>query len=91
MAEPEKFDISAGAGGPGSAKIEEKRENVRSWIALGLLALFIGTVLLLFALLLLGRDIALIKEMSAIFLPPVTGLLGAVTGFYYGASQSSDG
>ena len=90
MAGPETFDISAGVGAPGSASIETKRESVRSWIAIGLLLLFVGTILFLFLLVLANKDIALIKEISTIVLPPISGLLGAVTGFYYGASQSAD-
>ena len=63
------------------------RENMRGWIAIGLLALFALEICI--ALLLLGlREVTVddLAKIAAVLLSPVVTLLGAVTGFYYGSS-----
>ena len=61
------------------------REKVRGRIALLLLALLAGTILLTFATLWFGIfDASAAKELLAVLLAPLVGLVGAATGFYYG-------
>jgi len=60
---------------------------MHGWIAIGLLALFaleIGVALLLLGLRLVTVDD--LAKIAAVLLSPVVTLLGAVTGFYFGAS-----
>ena len=64
------------------------RENVRTWIALGLTGLFMGLAVLCLAI---GWDIARntprdldeVAVLIAAVLSPTIGLLGAILGFYF--------
>ncbi len=61
------------------------REKVRGRIAVLLLALLAGTILGIFLLLWLGTiDVPGAKELLAVLVSPLVGLVGAATGFYYG-------
>lgn len=66
------------------------RENVRSFVAKGLLLLLLGTVAVSFICLSAGwiskEDL---KDLLTIVFGPIITLLGAVTGFYYGEKASS--
>jgi len=62
---------------------------MRSILALGLLVLlFIVTLMPYFAVF-FGGDLDKIKDLLELTLTPTIGLVGAVTGFYYG-SKSKD-
>jgi hypothetical protein len=75
---PDKSDLE-----PPVFEPEEKREEVRTWLAKTLLGMLGGVLLLLFILAFWTQ--APFKDVAAIVLSPVIGLVGAVTGFYYGA------
>jgi hypothetical protein len=66
------------------------RENVRSFVAKGLLILLLGTVAVSFICLSAGwiskEDL---KDLLTIIFGPIITLLGAVTGFYYGEKSNS--
>lgn len=67
---------------------EPARERIRSWLASVLVG---GVLLLIFALasavLFFRVELALAEKLSAILLPPLIGLAGAVTGFYFAARR----
>lgn len=62
------------------------REWVRAAIALLLIGLLTGTIAASFAILWIGPfGISDTKELLAVLLSPLVGLVGAATGFYYGS------
>jgi len=66
------------------------RENVRSFVAFGLLALLIIVVIASYVCLSAGwiaKDD--LKDLLTIVFGPIITLLGAVTGFYYGEKSNS--
>lgn len=77
----------------------EDREWVRGTIALALVAVLAGMVVLAFIYILISlfimksfRDVEALKTILEILFSPVVGLVGAVTGFYFGEkSKSADG
>jgi hypothetical protein len=67
-----------------------QREHVRAGIAYALIGLLIVIILFSFALLLFSsKSFDEIKGMLELLLAPVVGLVGAVTGFYYGEKAKS--
>lgn len=78
-------------GGPLEETIEHKREGARFGIARMLLSLFGIVVLALLGGVVSGQvDAPTLKDASAAFITPLVGLVGAVTGYYYG-SGAADG
>jgi hypothetical protein len=73
-------------------KIEEHllkiREDARNKIALMIVGSLCGIVLFSFITLWVGKPIADIKEILEILISPVIGIVGAVTGFYFGEKVS---
>jgi hypothetical protein len=76
---------------PGLAVFRDKpydpsqdREKIRGRIALILTCCLVGIVAVSLILILTLVDIEKIKDTLEIILSPVVGLVGAVTGFYFG-------
>jgi hypothetical protein len=64
---------------------EKIREDVRRWIAFALVALFVFSVVAPWVSLWVGRpDVKTVQSVFPIVTGQVVGLLGAVTGFYFG-------
>ena len=92
----EKFEV-------GPYDPTKEREGVRSWIAMSLIGLLAVIIISPFVLILLGvgcdalgpgsdvcrriPDISL-KEIMDMLLTPMVGLVGAVTGFYFGENKN---
>jgi hypothetical protein len=73
------------------AEVEKQREKVRARLALSLLLLVAGMSILVVALVAIKRiTVQEATDLFAVILPPLTGLLGAATGFYY-AGRVQDG
>lgn len=79
---------------PGLATIKDKpydpskdREKIRGIIALILVCCLFTIVLFALILILTRVDIEKIKDTLELILSPVVGLVGAVTGFYFGEKQ----
>lgn len=72
--------------------VEEKRETTRKWIAYALVAILAGDLLAGVALLafqkVIGTDGLGVKDFYSMTLPSITGLVGAVAGFYYGTARA---
>ncbi len=67
-----------------------QREHVRAGIAYLLIGLLVGIIVLSFLMLILaGRSFDEVKGMLELLLAPIVGLVGAVTGFYYGEKAKS--
>ena|SRR5215468_8476239 len=67
-----------------------QREHVRAGIAYALIGLLIAIILFSFGLLLFStKGFDEVKGMLELVLAPVVGLVGAVTGFYYGEKSKS--
>lgn len=69
---------------------QHQREGAREAIALWLLAILSGILVALFSLL-GGRVIsaAEVRDLGAVLIAPVVGLLGSVIGFYFGEKAGS--
>jgi O-antigen/teichoic acid export membrane protein len=63
------------------------REKIRGMIALILTICLIAIVLFTLIMILTGVDIEKTKDTLELILSPVVGLVGAVTGFYFGEKQ----
>jgi hypothetical protein len=72
---------------------EQDREQMRGTIARMLLWLLIAVIVLSFAVLACSDDKrwVYLKEFLTIVFGPLTTLIGAVTGFYYGSVQKQAG
>ncbi len=67
-----------------------QREHVRAGIAYLLIGLLVGIIVLSFLMLILAcRSFEEVKGMLELLLAPIVGLVGAVTGFYYGEKAKS--
>ncbi len=66
---------------------EPLREQLRGWIAVGLLILLALVVAAALAALFLRIDSNSIKDVISLILSPIVGLVSAVTGFYYGSTK----
>ncbi len=71
-----------------ASPVQQSRERIRGTLALVLVGLLSALVLLVLGSVVFGTHTAdsvdTIKEVLAIILGPVVGLVGAVTGFYFG-------
>lgn len=66
---------------------EPGRERLRGWFAAALILLLFVVIALAFALFLLSpRPVGELTDFLIIVIPPVTSLVSAVVGFYYGSS-----
>ena len=73
-----------------NVEIGERREGIRGRLAMGLLLLLAGTILFGFAT--VGFDWATpdeTKDLVALLITPLVGLVGAATGFYFGGANDS--
>ncbi len=69
--------------------LDRKREGWRGVIALWLLALLTLTVLFAFAIFWTNpQDLGNLKDLLAIIFGPIAALVGAATGYYFGASAN---
>jgi len=72
--------------------IDEKRESIRgklaSWLV-GLLAILVIASVIPIVMPFIDIDFTKFKDMLSITLTPVIGLVGAVTGFYFGEKSSA--
>ncbi len=97
---PEELDLDSAVPAGAAAKPPEDfvnrlydpardREKVRGRIAVGLTALF-GILVLVLLGATIGGSLTLddLAKLAGVLLSPVSGLLGAVTGFYYGAQSN---
>ena len=67
-----------------------EREKIRGSIALILVWLLVGLVAALFlSVWFFGTDLTNIKTILELVLAPIIGLVGAITGFYYGEKSKS--
>ena len=70
-------------------RVEERREWARAAVAL----VIVGTLLLIvigaFVLMFLGRPAADLKDALQLLIAPVVGIVGAVTGFYFGSGGAN--
>ena len=67
---------------------EPGRERLRGRIAAALIVLLFLVILLAFAVLLLSpRPMADLKDFLIVIVPPITSLVSAVVGFYYGSTR----
>ncbi len=67
--------------------IEQEQENKRGWIAWALIGLLGSVILLSFFTIWFGFSAADVKDVIALILGPVAGLVGSVIGFYYGGGS----
>ena len=65
----------------------EDREKVRGNLAQGLIILLAIVVIIPFLALMMGKEIADVKAIVEVTLTPLVGLVGAVTGFYFGSKE----
>ena len=86
-----------GESAPGLSRLRERpynpvddREKKRGLIALSLVAILCASVVLsfLFVFIFGKEDIEAIKAILEIIFAPIVGLVGAVTGFYFGEKQA---
>jgi hypothetical protein len=84
-----EFDWSSQPGPPGpTEKSARKVEDTRANLAYALVGLLALTVIGLFALLISGGVPAdSFAEVAGIMVSPLIGLVGAVTGYYYGKAD----
>ncbi len=70
-------------------RVEERREWARAAVALvivgALLLIVIGTFVLMF----LGKPTSDLKDALQLLIAPVVGIVGAVTGFYFGSGGAN--
>lgn len=65
------------------------RENVRGWIAQALICILGGTILVSFVFLWLHADKSKeLHDFLAVIFGPLVALVGAATGYYFGASSN---
>ena len=65
------------------------REWMRAWVAIGLLIILLLTLELPWlALALHWAKPGELRDLLGVLISPVVGLVGAATGFYYGAQKS---
>jgi hypothetical protein len=87
-ARPGEVERSAGLSSPGEKPYDPapEREKKRGVIALVLVSALCGVVVLAFACIFLvpAANIELLKSVLDIVFAPIVGLVGAVTGFYFG-------
>ncbi len=84
----EVVTLESGAFSGVQATVEQKRESVRAWIALMLLAIFGLTVIAaLLAVIFSDAESQVVKDLLEVLLPAETALLGSAVGFYFGAES----
>ena len=67
----------------------EDRERVRGWIALALVGLLAALAIIAFAMLQFhGAPASDIKALLDVLIGPIVGLVGTVTGFYFGQKSN---
>ena len=67
--------------------LDEKRENIASWLAIIIVVLFAVMVLSTLYLILIGKFSTEITEYINIVLHSITTLIGVVFGFYFSQSR----
>ena len=75
-----------------SYDLDRKREGWRGVIALWLLALLTVVVIIAFAIFWYEPDkVAALRDLLSIIFGPIVTLVGAATGYYFGASAANRG
>lgn len=71
-----------------SETIRKRREDTRSYIAYGLIAILAGTIILSFILLLADKGNSPgVADLLKLVVAPLIGLIGAATGYYFGTRE----
>ena len=89
--DPEVIDGGDWPSGIGDSPVEGKArpiDNTQATLAFCLVGILAGTILLLLVLLWFGElDGDTFPEVAGLLISPLVGLVGAVTGYYYGKAD----
>lgn len=66
--------------------VEARREWARAAVAIMIVGALLIVILSSFGMMFSGRPVADIKDVVELLIAPVIGIVGAVTGFYFGSS-----